>query len=75
MAGEEVGERTQFETAEESHELLSQRKYPSLLTWIPKRYVVGIMAFFGFCMYRRDIYRDSYLNIVRQSTPKHHLKP
>ncbi|XP_052254003.1 sialin-like isoform X2 [Dreissena polymorpha] len=45
--------KMEFQTAEEQHDLLRHRRYLSLSlklgTWIPKRYVVGIMAFFGFC--------------------------
>ncbi|WAR04254.1 VGLU2-like protein [Mya arenaria] len=50
MASERSGgERTEFQTAEEQHELLKHRKYLSIVNCMPKRYVVGIMAFFGFC--------------------------
>ncbi|KAL4228698.1 hypothetical protein ACF0H5_011741 [Mactra antiquata] len=38
-----------FEPAEEKHQLLNNRTYMNMLCRIPKRYVVGIMAFFGFC--------------------------
>lgn len=36
-----------FQTAEERHDLCNKKL--SFLGRFPKRYVVGIMAFFGFC--------------------------
>jgi hypothetical protein len=48
--------KTRFEPAEEQHELLEQRRYFSIFGKIPKRYVVGIMAFFGFCEYASIIF-------------------
>lgn len=45
--------RTRFEPAEEEHELLERRGYTcmNICSKIPKRYIMGIMAFFGFCKY------------------------
>ena len=41
--------RSQFEPADEQHELLSKPGYFKFMAYFPKRYIVGIMAFFGFC--------------------------
>jgi len=48
-SSEEESGRRVFQTAEENHELLQKRTY--VFSYIPKRYIVGIMAFFGFCKY------------------------
>lgn len=41
--------QTRFQPAEEEHDLLEKRKYMGLFCRFPKRYLLGIMAFFGFC--------------------------
>lgn len=54
MGDQDVGQgarpkRVLFEPAEEQHELLQRQGYMSVFGRIPKRYIVGVMAFFGFC--------------------------
>ncbi|XP_045207494.2 sialin-like [Mercenaria mercenaria] len=46
---EQGAKKTLFEPAEEQHELLNKHGYLDMCARIPKRYIVGIMAFFGFC--------------------------
>ena len=47
--------RVEFEHAQEKHELIQKNSYIGYVKQFPKRYIVGIMAFFGFCKYIMDL--------------------